>query len=142
TAPGRPTRAIPPVARALRIRATRTCGHLRTRFARRSRRRSRAGPDLARGLGLRGGAQVDQLDAELFGDPDRLLVTVELAVVDARDAAVGDQLEAVPAGARGRVDLAPFDPDAVLGRLDDRIRLGVDRADAVPGLHVVADLVA
>ena len=55
---------------------------------------------------------------------------------------VGDQLEAVPAGAGGDVDLGPVDPHAVLGRLDDRVGLGVDGRDAVPRFHLVPDVVA
>src|SRR5581483_6871173 len=50
--------------------------------------------------------QIHQLDPHLFRHFFRSLVAIELAVVDLADARVGDQLEAVPAGGGGRVQLS------------------------------------
>src|SRR5690606_4168043 len=79
------------------------------------------------GSALDGPGEIHQLDGEtgrVLEDPG---VPVELAEHDARATAVGDQLEAGPAGARGRVDGRAVDGDAVLGRLDDGVGLGVHR---------------
>jgi hypothetical protein len=87
-------------------------------------------------------AEVDERDPDLLGVVVDPLLAVELAEVDRHEAGVRDQLEAIPAGGGRRVDLAPFDPDAVQRRLENRVRLGVDRGRAVAVLHEAADLVA
>src|SRR5882672_6001643 len=56
-------------------------------------------------VAARGGAEVDEGDAEPLRDLEALLVAVELTVVDCADAGVRDQLEACPARAGGGVDL-------------------------------------
>src|SRR5262245_1664252 len=86
-------------------------------------------------------AEIDQVDADRLRHPEGSLVAVELAVVDPPYAGIGDQLEAVPAGARGRVHLRAIDVHPVACRLDDGVGLRVDGADAVTVLHLVADIV-
>src|SRR5437899_1653841 len=71
--------------------------------------RSRHGP----GGSCPGRRQIDQIDADLMRHVENAVVAVKFAVDDALDARVGDQLEAGPAGARGRVDVRPFDAHAV-----------------------------
>src|ERR1051325_3079732 len=101
----------------------------------------RAASSRRNGLRLRH-AEVDQVQADLAGDFAGALVAVELAVIDAADAGVRDQLEAVPAGGGGSVELGAVDGDAILRRLQDRVRLGVNRGDAVPFLDDAADVLA
>src|SRR5438552_7909666 len=57
--------------------------------------------------------EVHELDAGRLRHGEGFFVAVELAVVDARDAGVGDQLETGPAGARGRVQLGSGDGHTV-----------------------------
>src|ERR1700674_5027449 len=90
----------------------------------------------------RGRSSLDQLDLQLAGDLEDPVVPVELAVHDAPGPRIGDELEARPAGARGRVEIGAIDAHTVLRGLEDRVRLSVDGRDAVPVLEHVADLVA
>ena len=53
------------------------------------------------------------------------------AVVDRADAGVDEHLETVDAGRVSHVDIGVADRDAVLGRLRDRVNLGVDGAPTV-----------
>ena len=93
-----------------------------------------------RPAGLDVALDVEQLHAQPLRDAEDALVAIELAVDDAADAGVRDLLEAVPARARGHVDRRAVDHHAVLRGLDDRVRLGVDRGDAVTVFHHVAGL--
>src|ERR1700760_2537878 len=78
---------------------------------------------------------LDQLDADLSGDPDRAVVTIELAVIDAADAGIRDQLETVPAGRRRRVHLAAIDGHAVFRRLQNGVGFGVHGRNAMTIFH-------
>ena len=71
-----------------------------------------------------------------------MLVAIELPIKYPLDAAVGDQLETVPAGRGGHVNIGPVDGNAVFGRLDDCIGLGMDRGYAVVVFHHVSHVVA
>src|SRR5579884_1230461 len=81
--------------------------------------------------------QVQQIYRQTLSDAEDPIVPVELAVDDPPDAGVGDLLEAVPARAGRDVDAGAVDHDAVLGGLDDGVRLGVDGGHAVVVLHHV-----
>src|SRR5262245_12284658 len=87
-----------------------------------------------------GQRNVHELDTDLTRDIKDALVAIELAEDDARHAGVDELLEAVPARARGDVVGRAFDHDAVTRGLDDRVRLCVDRRDAVTVLHHVANV--
>ncbi len=89
-----------------------------------------------------GGVQFDELDTDLFGDRKDPVVAVKFTVADAFQPRVGDHFKARPARARGRIDRRAVDAHAVLGGLQDRIGLGVDRGHAMVVLHHMARLVA
>src|SRR6266567_766165 len=76
-----------------------------------------------------------ELDAEPSRHIEDALVAIELAVHDPADPAVRDHLEAAPAGRSRHVNGGAVDHDAILGGLDDGVRLGVDGRHAVVVLH-------
>src|SRR5271157_5947702 len=71
-----------------------------------------------------------------------MVVAVKFEVENPLYPAVGDELEAMPAGRRRYVDVRSVKCRAVLGCLDDGICLGVHRGDAVAVFHSVAHVVA
>src|SRR5262245_5554994 len=81
-----------------------------------------------------------ELEREPLGDLEDARVAVELAVADPPDARVRDLLEARPAGRGGHVERGAVEVYAVLGGLDDGVRLGVDRRHTMITLHHVADV--
>src|SRR5690349_36832 len=91
---------------------------------------------------LRLWSHLDQVDRERRGGLEDALIPIEFAVEDSLEAGVRDHLEARPTRRSRDVDARVVDPGAVLRRLDDRVRFGVDGPDAVTVLHHVVVLVA
>ncbi len=79
---------------------------------------------------------------QFFGRVEDAVVPVEFPIINILDPRVGDDLEAIPAGRRGDVNIGAVHPDPVLGGLDNGVRLRVDGSDAVAVLHHVPLVIA
>ena len=81
-----------------------------------------------------------QLNSQLAGSLQGALIAVELPVTDTYDAAVGALLKTIPAWACRDIYRGVIDEYAILGGLDNGVRLGVNGGYAMSRLHHVAFL--
>ena len=82
-----------------------------------------------------------QFDLKRLTQLEDPFVAVKLPEHNAPQSGVGDQLEAAEARRCGHVNVPRLDPDTATRSLRDGIRLRVDRANAMPVLHQVTDVI-